>query len=100
MCNGEGTSCYFFLGYYQYTLDSSLINEDQRRFYEDEGFLVIRGLVEKEQLETYRQRFQKICCKEVEVSNLGFKQEYEIIVTPFAGCTVIVGDEGCGYCKN
>ena len=41
---------------YQYTLDSShpKLTEEQRKFYDENGFLVIKNLVSKKDLEKYR----------------------------------------------
>ena len=52
---------------YRYTLDNSLLTPEQRAFYEEQGYLVVRGLVAPELLETFRERFQKICRREVKV---------------------------------
>lgn len=52
---------------FKYTLDSPLLTYEQRKFYEENGFLVIRKLVSKDKLDRYRERFEKICKKEVEV---------------------------------
>lgn len=38
---------------YAYTLDNGPLNDAQRQFYEENGFLVIRGLVSKENLKKY-----------------------------------------------
>lgn len=40
---------------YRYTLDTpGVLTEEQRKFYEDNGFLVIRGLVPHDKLDIYR----------------------------------------------
>lgn len=39
---------------FQYTLPISKLTKEQRAFYEENGFLVIKGLVPKEELERYR----------------------------------------------
>lgn len=56
---------------YRYSLDSTLLTEDQRQFYEDNGFLVIRGLVGESHLKDYYDRFQQICSKDVNVRTMG-----------------------------
>ncbi len=55
---------------YRYTLGSSAetLTQEQRDFYEENGFLVVKGLVPIENLDQYRERFRQICTKEVEVS--------------------------------
>ncbi|XP_056000590.1 phytanoyl-CoA dioxygenase, peroxisomal-like [Ostrea edulis] len=52
---------------FRYTLDNPILSHEQRQFYEDNGYLVIRNLVSKEKLDVYREHFGKICRKEVEV---------------------------------
>ena len=41
---------------YQYTVDNTFLSKEQRDFYEDNGFLVIRKLVEPSHIETYKER--------------------------------------------
>jgi phytanoyl-CoA hydroxylase len=45
----------------QYTLDRNIFSPSQRKFYEQNGFIVIKNCVPKEKLEKYRGRFQDIC---------------------------------------
>lgn len=52
---------------YRYSLDSTLLTDEQRQFYEDNGFLVIRRLVGEAQLKDYYDRFQHICSQDVKV---------------------------------
>ena len=52
---------------YRYTLEGSLLTPEQRAFYEEQGYLVVKRLVTPELLETFRERFQKICKREVKV---------------------------------
>lgn len=60
-------------GNYRYSLDSTsdgVLSEDQRRHYEEYGFLVVKGLVPQSKLDIYRDRFRQVCMKEVRVSAL------------------------------
>ncbi|XP_078720741.1 phytanoyl-CoA dioxygenase, peroxisomal-like [Lampetra fluviatilis] len=41
---------------WRYTLDNGILTPEQRAFYEDNGFIVIKGLVADEDLERYRER--------------------------------------------
>ena len=41
-------------GEFKYTQDGGILSQAQRKFYEENGFLVIRNLVAKEQLKKYR----------------------------------------------
>lgn len=44
-----------------YTINSPVLTEEQRRHYEENGFIVIKNCVPKENIEKYRQRFMDIC---------------------------------------
>lgn len=55
---------------YRYSLDQtaeSVLSVEQRDFFEENGFLVVKALVSPQDLDTYRERFRKICTKEVHV---------------------------------
>ena len=52
---------------YKYTVDTPLLTSSQRDFYEQNGFLVVRGLVSRDRLEEYKTRFQQLCSGEVKV---------------------------------
>ncbi|KAL7637425.1 UNVERIFIED_CONTAM: hypothetical protein RMT77_012153 [Armadillidium vulgare] len=43
--------------HFQFTLDNSKLSREQRAFYEENGFLVIKNLVKHEHLERWRMRF-------------------------------------------
>ena len=49
-----------------YTLDEcGVLDEHDRRFFEENGFFVVRGLISKANIEKFTQRFHEICKKEV-----------------------------------
>ncbi|NWX83928.1 PAHX protein, partial [Nothoprocta pentlandii] len=52
-------------GRFRYTLDNNLLTTEQRQFYEENGYLVIRKLVSDEDIERFRKEFIRICNKEV-----------------------------------
>uniref|UniRef100_A0A8D0L2U8 Phytanoyl-CoA dioxygenase, peroxisomal n=1 Tax=Sphenodon punctatus TaxID=8508 RepID=A0A8D0L2U8_SPHPU len=52
---------------FRYTLDNNLLTPDQRQFYDENGYVVIKNLVSDEDIERFRDEFMKICKKEVEV---------------------------------
>eukprot|EP01136_Pigoraptor_vietnamica_P007431 Opistho-1_new@41626 len=54
---------------YRYTVDESCgaLSEEQRRFYEENGFVVIKRLIEPELLERWKAHFVKLCNEEAEV---------------------------------
>uniref|UniRef100_G3MQG7 phytanoyl-CoA dioxygenase n=1 Tax=Amblyomma maculatum TaxID=34609 RepID=G3MQG7_AMBMU len=57
-------------GGFRFTLDNCRLSDEQRRFYEDNGFIVIRNLVPLRDLETYKTRFQEIADGKVKVPGL------------------------------
>ncbi|NXL29151.1 PAHX protein, partial [Glaucidium brasilianum] len=48
-----------------YTLDNNILTAEQRQFYEDNGYLLIKMLVSDEDIERFRKEFVRICNKEV-----------------------------------
>ncbi|XP_013406071.1 phytanoyl-CoA dioxygenase, peroxisomal-like [Lingula anatina] len=71
------------VGDYRYTLPNSVLTDAQRKFYEDNGFLVIPKLVSKDKLEKYRVRFQEICEKKVIVPNITIMRDVAIASSEF-----------------
>jgi len=55
---------------FRYTLDTGNLSYEQRKFYEENGFLVVRGLVSEEDLAKYKQRFDDICAGQVVVPGI------------------------------
>ncbi|CAI9716039.1 Hypothetical predicted protein [Octopus vulgaris] len=50
---------------FKYTVNNNqLLTSQQRSFYEDNGFLVIKNLVSKENLSQYQERFKQLCTGE------------------------------------
>ncbi|XP_049669936.1 phytanoyl-CoA dioxygenase, peroxisomal isoform X1 [Accipiter gentilis] len=54
-------------GNFCYTLDNNVLTTEQRQFYEDNGYLVVKKLVSDEDIERFRKEFIRICKKEVSV---------------------------------
>lgn len=57
-------------GGFRFTLGSGCLSDEQRRFYEDNGFIIIRNLVAPRDLEVYKRRFQDIAEGKVDVPGL------------------------------
>lgn len=70
---------------YQYTVDQARhrLTDEQRKFYEENGFLVIKNLVPKENLERYRKRFEQICRREVMVPGITVMRDIAIAKSEF-----------------
>nr|XP_022298422.1 phytanoyl-CoA dioxygenase, peroxisomal-like [Crassostrea virginica] len=68
---------------FRYTLNNPVLSYEQRKFYEDNGYVVIRNLVPKEKLDIYRNRFEQICRKEVVVPGLTIMRDVAIARSEF-----------------
>ena len=60
------------VGEFRYTCDNTILTPEQRQFYEENGFLVIRRLVSQENITKFYERFKQICEKKVKVGVLTF----------------------------
>jgi phytanoyl-CoA hydroxylase len=63
---------------FKYTVDNNKLTLDQRRFYETNGFLVIKNLVPQHKLDRYRDRFAQICKREVVVHGITIMRDVAI----------------------
>nr|XP_021153912.1 phytanoyl-CoA dioxygenase, peroxisomal isoform X1 [Columba livia] len=52
-------------GKFRYTLDNNVLTTEQRQFYEDNGYLLIKKLISDKDIERFRKEFIRICKKEV-----------------------------------
>ncbi|XP_074019592.1 phytanoyl-CoA dioxygenase, peroxisomal [Numenius arquata] len=52
-------------GRFRYTVDNNVLTTEQRQFYEDNGYLLIKKLVSDEDIERFRKEFVRICKREV-----------------------------------
>ncbi|XP_076688176.1 phytanoyl-CoA dioxygenase, peroxisomal-like isoform X1 [Callospermophilus lateralis] len=55
---------------FQYTLDNNVLSLEQRKFYEENGFLVIKNLVSDADIQRFRVEFEKICKNESKPAGL------------------------------
>ncbi|KAJ7329530.1 hypothetical protein JRQ81_015704 [Phrynocephalus forsythii] len=69
--------------HFRYTLDNDLLSPEQRHFYEENGYLVIKNLVSDEDIERFRDEFEKICRKEVSVVGLTIMRDVAIAKSEF-----------------
>lgn len=70
-----------FLSPIRYTLDTDVLTLEQRKFYEENGFLVIKNLVSDANIERYRNQFERICRKEVKPLGLTVMKDVAIAKT-------------------
>lgn len=70
---------------YEFTVEAGgrRLTPEQRQFYEDNGFLVIKKLVNEKHLERYRDRFEKICKREVKVPGITIMRDIAIVESEF-----------------
>ncbi|XP_075455622.1 phytanoyl-CoA dioxygenase, peroxisomal-like [Ascaphus truei] len=64
--------------HFQYTLDNELLSGEQRHFYEENGFLVVKNLVSAEDIERFRMEFERLCKKEVTIPGLMIMRDVAI----------------------
>lgn len=87
LTSAHTTSVYSNPSEFQYTIDNSLLTWEQRKFYEENGFIVFRKLIEDDLLEECRQHFVDICegkaskgnmilMKDVSLKDTNVKGEY------------------------
>uniref|UniRef100_A0A2D4MPW0 Phytanoyl-CoA dioxygenase, peroxisomal n=1 Tax=Micrurus spixii TaxID=129469 RepID=A0A2D4MPW0_9SAUR len=62
----------------RYTLDNDILTLEQRQFYEDNGYLLIKNLVADEDIERFREQFVKICRKDVKVPAITIMKDITI----------------------
>lgn len=68
---------------FRFTLDNNLLSPEQRHFYEENGFLVIKNLVSSEDIDCFRDEFTKICKNEVKVPGLVIMKDVAIAKSEF-----------------
>ncbi|XP_027784466.2 phytanoyl-CoA dioxygenase, peroxisomal-like isoform X3 [Marmota flaviventris] len=68
--SGKITPANFHPQQFQYTLDNNVLSLDQRKFYEENGFLVIKNLVSDADIQRFRVAFEKICREESKPAGL------------------------------
>ncbi|XP_066489708.1 phytanoyl-CoA dioxygenase, peroxisomal [Tiliqua scincoides] len=68
---------------FRFTLDNDLLSPEQRYFYEENGYLVIKNLVSSEEIDHFRDEFTKICKNEVKVPGLVIMKDVAIAKSEF-----------------
>uniref|UniRef100_A0A1A8SM55 Phytanoyl-CoA dioxygenase, peroxisomal n=1 Tax=Nothobranchius rachovii TaxID=451742 RepID=A0A1A8SM55_9TELE len=67
----------------RYSFDTGLLTPEQRLFYEENGFLLIRNLVSDKDIERFRREFERICRQEVQVPGLIVMRDVAIAKSEF-----------------
>ncbi|XP_023367108.1 phytanoyl-CoA dioxygenase, peroxisomal [Otolemur garnettii] len=81
--SGTISSAGFHPQTFQYTLDNNVLSLEQRKFYEENGFLVIKNLVPDADIQRFRNEFEKICRKEVKPLGLQVMRDVSIAKSEF-----------------
>lgn len=68
---------------YQYTLDNNVLSLEQRKFYEENGFLVIKNLVSDADIQRFRVEFEKICREESKPARLMVMRDVSIVKSEY-----------------
>ncbi|XP_053718952.1 phytanoyl-CoA dioxygenase, peroxisomal [Synchiropus splendidus] len=68
---------------FRYTFNSDLLTADQRLFYEENGFILIKNLVSHDDIDKFRDEFERICRQEVEVPGLMVMRDVAIAKSEF-----------------
>lgn len=68
---------------FQYTRDNNVLSLEQRKFYEENGFLVIRNLVSDADIERFRNEFERICKGEVKPQGMMIMRDVSIAKSQF-----------------
>ncbi|KAM9771474.1 phytanoyl-CoA dioxygenase, peroxisomal [Syngnathus typhle] len=67
----------------RYTLDNDLLRPEERLFYEQNGFFVVRNLVADEDIDLFRKEFERICQRKVNVPGLVVMRDVAISKSEF-----------------
>ncbi|XP_022605512.1 phytanoyl-CoA dioxygenase, peroxisomal [Seriola dumerili] len=67
----------------RYSFDTDLLTPDQRLFYEENGFVLIKNLVSEEDIDKFRKEFERICRQEVKVPGLVVMRDVAIVKSEF-----------------
>ncbi|XP_017498135.2 phytanoyl-CoA dioxygenase, peroxisomal isoform X1 [Manis javanica] len=63
---------------FQYTRDNYVLSPEQRAFYEENGFLVIKNLVSDADIKRFRNEFERICRNEVKPERIMIMRDVTI----------------------
>lgn len=68
----------------KYTIaNSGVLTDEQRDFYETNGFLVIKQLISSDKLDKYKQRFQTICSNNIRIPGMTVMKDVAIVKSEF-----------------
>lgn len=68
---------------YSFTLPNNALTSEQREFYEENGFIVIKKLISEQDIDKYKERFQQICSKNVSIPSMTIMKDIAIAKSEF-----------------
>jgi phytanoyl-CoA hydroxylase len=63
---------------YKFTLNDTNLNNDQRDYYEKNGFIVFKNLVDEEKLTKFENRFKTICSENIRIRGMTVMKDVSI----------------------
>jgi len=74
---------------FRYTLDNNFLSQDQREFYEENGFLVVRDLVPQPLLDLWRDSFVDICEGRRDKGMMTLMKEMSLLKSGLTGQSIV-----------
>ncbi|CAF0816886.1 unnamed protein product [Brachionus calyciflorus] len=68
---------------FKYTLPHGLLSQEQREFYEKNGYIVIKKLISHDKLDKYKERFQEICANKIQIPGMTVMKDIAIAKSEF-----------------
>ncbi|KAG7320363.1 hypothetical protein KOW79_016216 [Hemibagrus wyckioides] len=68
---------------FKYTLDTDVLSPEQRLAYEENGFILIKNLVSEEDIDRFRNEFERICTRDVKIPGLVIMRDVSIAKSEF-----------------
>ncbi|GAA6099632.1 phytanoyl-CoA dioxygenase, peroxisomal [Tachysurus ichikawai] len=67
----------------KYTFDTDVLSPEQRLAYEENGFILIKNLVSEEDIDRFRNEFERICKRDVKIPGLVIMRDVSIAKSEF-----------------
>lgn len=88
--SGVGSLASFHPQQFQYTRENNVLSLEQRKFYEENGFLVIKNLVSDADIQRFRNEFERICREEVKPLGLSVMRDVTIAKSEYVPSEKVV----------
>ncbi|XP_077450491.1 phytanoyl-CoA dioxygenase, peroxisomal [Stigmatopora argus] len=67
----------------KYSLDNDLLKPEERRFYEQNGYFLVRNLISDDDVDLFRKEFERICQRKVSIPGLIVMRDVAIAKSEF-----------------